>query len=309
LAPEVRALLEATDALKLPPLVTLSVEDARLQSAVGFKRRGGVPVELERVEELRIPGPRGEIAARVYANEAGGVRTGLVYFHGGGFVIGDMDTHDALCRLLAKESDALVIAVGYRRAPEHKFPAAVEDAHAATVWIAKHAAQLGINANRIAVGGDSAGGNLATVTSIRCRDAGGPALASQLLIYPITNHSSFETGSYLEFAENHYLTRKTMQWFASHYLASPEENRNPDASPLLAKDLAGLPPALLITAEFDPLRDEGDAYAVELATAGIPVDHTCHPGMPHNFHALGGVLPQGREVLKTIGAQIREALS
>jgi acetyl esterase len=207
--------------------------------------------------------------------------------------------------LLAKESDALVIAVGYRRAPEHKFPAAVEDAHAATVWIAKHAAQLGINANRIAVGGDSAGGNLATVTSIRCRDAGGPALASQLLIYPITNHSSFETGSYLEFAENHYLTRKTMLWFASHYLALPEDKRNPDASPLLAKDLAGLPPALLITAEFDPLRDEGEAYGERLRQAGVMVTAVRYPGMIHGFAVMLGVLETGRRAIREAAEFLR----
>ena len=302
---ELRALMEATDAERLPRLETMSVEEARRVRAAGFKKMGGVPVELGRVQELRIPGPGGEIPARLYANHAGGARVCLVYFHGGGFVIGDLDTHDALCRALAKGSDAVVIAVDYRRAPEKKFPAAVEDAHAATVWIAENAARLGIDARRIAVGGDSAGGTLATVVAMRCRDAGRPALAAQVLIYPITDMSSFETGSYLEFAENYQLTRSGMQWFTGHYMAQVEDGRNPEASPLLAKNLSGLPPALVITAEFDPLRDEGEAYAERLREAGVAVTAVRYPGMIHGFAAMPGVLEAGRRAIREAGEYVR----
>src|SRR5271168_2871366 len=168
---------------------------------------GGEPDALERVENLSVPGPGGDVPVRVYAKEHGGLRPALVYFHGGGFVFGNLDTHDAVCRALAKESGAVVISVDYRLAPEHKFPAAVEDSYAATIWVAANAERLGIDAQRIAVGGDSAGGNLATVVAMRCRDAGGPALAAQVLIYPVTDVSSFETGSHRDFGDGYFLTK------------------------------------------------------------------------------------------------------
>jgi acetyl esterase len=305
LDPEARALLEATDALGLPRIETLSVHAARQISTAGFKRMGGAQVELGRVEELRIPGAAGEIAARLYATDAGGARTGLVYFHGGGFVFGDLDTHDALCRALAKESDAVVVAVDYRRAPESRFPAAVEDAHAATVWIAENAARLGMDTRRIAVGGDSAGGNLATVTAMRCRDAGGPVLSAQVLLYPVADQSSTETESYLEFAEGYYLRRGAMQWFMAHYQAKAEDGLNPEASPLLAKDVSGLPPALVITAEFDPLRDEGEAYAERMKEAGVKVTARRYAGMIHGFASMSGVLEVGRRVVREVGVYLR----
>jgi len=305
LDPEVRALLEEADVLKPPRIETMTVAEARASRSISFKKNGGVPVALGSVEELKIPRPGGEIPARIYANEPGGLRTGLVYFHGGGYVIGDLDTHDALCRALAHESDAVVIAIDYRRAPENKFPAAVEDAHVATLWIAQHAAQLGIDAGRLAIGGDSAGGSLATVTAMRCRDANSPALAAQVLLYPVLDISSFETGSYLEFAENYQLTRKGMQWFAAHYLASSEDGLNPEASPLLAKNLAGLPPTLVVTAEFDPLRDEGEKYAERMRAAGVAVTATRYPGMIHGFAAMLGQLNAGRQVIRDAGTFMR----
>jgi len=305
LDPEVRALLEQADALQPPRIETMTVDEARRSRAISFKINGGVPVALGRVEELQIPSPRGEIPARIYANQSGGLRAGLIFFHGGGFVIGDLETHDALCRALAYESDAVVIAIDYRRAPENKFPAAVQDAHSATLWIALHAAQLGIDAGRLAIGGDSAGGGLATVTAMRCRDAGGPALAAQVLLYPVLDVSSFETGSYLEFAENYQLTRKAMQWFAAHYLASPEDGLNPEASPLLVNNLAALPPALVVTAEFDPLRDEGEQYAEHLQAAGVAVTAHRYPGMVHGFAAMLGVLEAGRRVAQQVGEYLR----
>jgi acetyl esterase len=305
LDPKVRILLEITDALAPPPIESLSVAEARRIRAEGFRKQGGPPAVLGRVEELLIPGPAGPIPARAYAIEAGGLRTGLVYFHGGGFVIGDLETHDSLCRALAKDSGAVVIAVAYRLAPEDKFPAAVEDAHAATVWIAENAQKLGIDGQKIAVGGDSAGGTLATVVTMRCRDAGGPALAAQVLLYPITDLSTFDTVSYLEFAEDYMLRRSAMQWFAGHYLGAAEDARNPEASPLLARDVSSLPPALVVTAEFDPLRDEGEAYAQRLKQAGTAVTEKRYPGMIHGFAAMLGVLERGRTAISEAGEFLR----
>src|SRR5580704_7404859 len=253
LHPEVRTLLAMIDAQGAPPLETQDPVEARASRTEPMKMLGGEPEALGRVEDLSIPGPGGDLPVRLYASEYGGLRPALIYFHGGGFVFGNLDTHDAVCRALAKESDAVVISVDYRLAPEHKFPAAVEDAHAATVWVAANAADLGIDARRIAVGGDSAGGNLAAVVAMRCRDAGGPALALQVLLYPVTDFSTFETASHREFAEGYFLNRAAMDWFSAQYLTSNDEKRDPEVSPLLAGDVSGLPAALVITAEFDPL--------------------------------------------------------
>jgi acetyl esterase len=305
LHPEARALLEMMDAQGAPPLESQDPAEARIGRVERMKILGGKPDALGRVENLSIPGPGGDVPVRVYASEYGGVRPALVYFHGGGFVFGNLDTHDAVCRALAKESGAVMISVDYRLSPEHKFPAAVEDSHAATVWAAANAERLGIDARRIAVGGDSAGGNLATVVAMRCRDAGGPALASQMLINPVTDFSSFETPSYRELGEGYFLTRAAMVWFAGHYLSSAEQARNPEVSPLLAPDLSGLPPALVITAEFDPLRDEGEAYAQRLQQAGVPVTVTRYPGMIHGFVAMRGVFAGGRQATQEVAKFIR----
>jgi len=307
LHPEVRALLERMDAQGAPPLQGQDPVEARLRRVETAKVLGGEPDVLGRVEDLSIPGPAGEIPARLYASEHGGLRPALVYFHGGGFVFGNLETHDAVCRALAKESGAVVISVDYRLAPEHRFPAAVEDAHAATVWVAAHAQHLGIDAHRIAVGGDSAGANLATVAAIRCRDAAGPALAAQVLFYPLTDISSFETTSHRELGEGYYLTRASMEWFNGHYLASSELTHHPEVSPLLASDLSRLPPTLVITAEFDPLRDEGEAYAKRLQQAGVPVTLTRYPGMIHGFVAMRGVLAGGRQAIQE-AAQFTRAM-
>jgi len=298
LHPEVRALLEMMEAQGAPPLESLNPVEARSGRVEAMKMLGGEPEVLGRVENLSVPGPAGDIPVRVYAIEHGGLRPALVYFHGGGFVFGNLDTHDGVCRALAKESGAVVISVDYRLSPEHKFPAAVEDSHAVTAWVAANAEKLGIDGCRIGVGGDSAGGNLATVVAMRCRDAGGPKLASQLLIYPVTDSSSFDTGSHRELSEGYFLTRAAMEWFTGHYLASADQKRHPEVSPLLAPDLRGLPPALVITAEFDPLRDEGEAYAKRLKEAGVPVTMSRYPGMIHGFVSMRGVLSGGRQATK-----------
>lgn len=298
LHPEVRALLEMMDAQDAPPLEALDPVVARSARLEGMKMLGGEPEALDRVEDLSIPGPGGDIPLRIYGSEQGGLRPALVYFHGGGFVFGNLDTHDAVCRAIAKESGATVVSVDYRLAPEHKFPAAVEDSYAATVWVAANAERLGIDVNRIAVGGDSAGGNLAIVVAMRCRDAGGPALSAQVLIYPVTDSSSLDTASHRELAEGYFLTRAAMDWFTNHYLASPDQKRHPEVSPLLAPNVSGLPPALVITAEFDPLRDEGEAYAKRLHDAGVPVTISRYPGMIHGFVSMRGVLSGGRQAIK-----------
>jgi acetyl esterase len=302
---EARALLESMDAQGAPPLASLTPAQARIGSAERFRALGGEPETLARVEDHFVPGPAGDIPVRLYAREQGGQLPALIYFHGGGFVLGNLDTHDPVCRALAKESGAAVIAVDFRLAPEHKFPAAVEDAHAATKWVGANAQRLGIDPNRIVIGGDSAGGNLATVIAMRCRDAGGPPLAMQVLIYPVTDMSSFETASYREFEEGYFLGQAEMAWFGDHYLPSPEAARNPEASPLLAADLTRLPPALVITAEFDPLRDEGEAYAKRLQQAGVPVKLTRYAGTIHGFVVMRGVLSDGRQAIREVAQFIR----
>jgi acetyl esterase len=308
LHPEVRALLEMMDAQGAPPLETQDPVEARNTRLEPMKMLGGEPDALGRVEELSIPGPGGDVPARLYSSEHGGLRPALVYFHGGGFVFGNLDSHDAVCRAIAKESGAVVIAVDYRLAPEHKFPAAVDDCYAATVWVAANAERLGVDASQIIVGGDSAGGNLATVVAMRCRDAGGPALALQLLLYPVTDVSSYETVSHRELAEGYFLTGAAMDWFTGHYLASNDQKRHPEVSPLLAPNLSGLPPALVITAEFDPLRDEGEAYAERLRQAGVPVTISRYPGMIHGFISMRGVLAGGRQAIREAAEFTRSSL-
>jgi acetyl esterase len=298
LHPEARTLLEMMDAQGGPPLEVMNPVEARTSRIEPMKMLGGEPIPLERVEDLTVPGPHGSVPVRLYASEHGGLRPALLYFHGGGFVFGNLDTHDAVCRAVAKESGAIVISVDYRLSPEHKFPVAVEDSHAATLWAAANAERLGIDAHSIGVGGDSAGGNLATVIAMRCRDAGGPRLAFQLLLYPVTDFSTFETESHREFGEAYFLTRAAMDWFSGHYVASDDQKRHPEVSPLLAPDLAGLPPALVITAEFDPLRDEGEAYAHRLRTAGVSVTVSRYPGMIHGFVSMCGVLSGGRQAIR-----------
>ncbi len=305
LHPEVRALLAMIDAQGAPPLESQDPIVARSSRLEGMKMLGGEPEALARVEDLLIPSPGGDVPVRLYASGHDGVRPALIYFHGGGFVFGNLDTHDAVCRALAKESGAVVISVDYRLSPEHKFPAALEDSHAVTRWAAANAERLGIDPRCIAVGGDSAGGNLATVIAMRCRDAGGPALAGQLLIYPVTDLSSFETASHHELGEGYFLTRAGMEWFTGHYLASADQARLPEVSPLLAPNLSGLPPALVITAEFDPLRDEGEAYARRLQQAGVQVSVSRYPGMIHGFISMRGVLAGGRQGIQEAASFIR----
>ena len=305
LDPEVGILLEAIEAQGAPPLESLPPEEARKAAIEGLQELAGEPEQVARVEDLQIPGPGGAIPLRVYTPEGEGPRPSLVYFHGGGWVVCDLDTHDVVCRAIARRSGGVVVAVDYRLAPEHKFPAAVEDCYAATLWVAANAGRLGIDVRRMAVGGDSAGGNLAAVVSLKCRDEGGPLLALQVLVYPVTNLASFDTASYRDFAEGYYLSRAEMEWFRAHYLTRLEDGAHPHASPLLAPDLRGLPPALVITAECDLLRDEGEAYAKRLEAAGVPVTCTRYPGMIHAFFSMPGALSEGRKAIMQVATAVR----
>jgi acetyl esterase len=268
----------------------------------------GEPEPVAHVENLRLPGPDGEIPVRLYRPESKAALPGLVYFHGGGFVLCNLESHDGVCRSLANAAGCAVVSVDYRLAPEHPFPAAPEDCYAATRFVAERGRELGIDAARFAVGGDSAGGNLTAVVSQMARDRRGPRLRFQLLVYPVTD-ASFDTSSYRENAEGYFLTTNMMKWFWGKYLADPADAANPYASPLRAKDLTGLPPGLCITAEFDPLRDEGEAYAARLREAGVGVATTRYDGMFHGFFGMGAVLDQGRKAVAQAAGALKKALA
>lgn len=253
--------------------------------------------EVAAVRDLRLPGPAGEIPARAYRPDAGSGRPLLVLFHGGGFVFGDLETHDPTARRFCAEADVTVVSVDYRLAPEHRFPAAVDDAEAATRWAVAHAAELGADPARVVVAGDSAGGNLAAVVARRLRDAGGPTLAGQLLVYPTVDMRPGDRyPSKRELADGYGLTGDEMAWFGRQYLNGQEDASHPDASPIVVEDLSGLPPTFLATAGYDPLRDEGDAYARRLAHAGVPVEHVALPGAVHGVQTSHPPLRSGEEL-------------
>ena len=309
LHPTVRVLLESIEAEGGPALESMSPSDARQAAIDGLQLLRGVAEPVASIQNLSIPGPNGEIPIRIYTPNAPAPRPAMVYFHGGGWVVCGLDTHDVVCTAIANRAGAVVVAVDYRLSPEHKFPVAVMDCYAATVWVFENAARLGIDAKRISVGGDSAGGNLGAVMCLRSRDEHGLAIALQVLIYPVTDLSTFETPSYREFAEDHYLTKAEMEWFRGHYLARAEDGRNPHASPLLALDLHGLPAALVITAECDPLRDEGEAYAERLEQAGVTVTCSRYEGMIHPFFSLSGAIPRALDAIQEVADAVRSAES
>jgi acetyl esterase len=298
-----KELLDQLAAAGMPPLGTQSPAETRLafDAVAAF---GGPPEPMAKIDDRRTPGPGGEIPLRIYTPEARGPLPVLVYFHGGGWVIGNFQTHDAVCRLLAKTAPAVVASVDYRLAPEHKFPAAAEDCYAATRWVAENATTIGADPERIAVGGDSAGGNLAAVVCLMARDRKAPKIGFQLLVYPVTAHAH-DTASYRENAEGYLLTRDAMVWFWNHYLTGEGDGRNAYASPLIAEDLRGLPPAMVITAEFDPLRDEGEAYAKRLGEAGVAVKLKRYDGLIHGFFTMCGVFDQARAAVAEAAAEIR----
>jgi acetyl esterase len=307
LDPQVQAFLDQVEAMNMPTFDTLSVQEARASSEA-FTALQGAPEAVGSVDNRVALGPHGEIPLRVYTPEADGPLAVLVYFHGGGWVVGDLDSHDGVCRALTHAANCLVVAVDYRLAPEHKFPAATEDAYAATQWVAEHASGLGGDPSRLAVGGDSAGGNLAAVVALMARDRHGPRLAYQLLIYPVTD-TACDTVSWQDHGQGYLLTREMMRWFQTHYLRDASDGENPYAAPLRARDLQGLPPALVITAEFDPLRDEGEAYAAHLRSAGVPTTLKRYDGMIHGFFNMGAVLDQARVAMADVAAALQDAFA
>jgi acetyl esterase len=304
--PLAQALLD--DFSKLAPLETLSVEQGR-QNAYELARMLPPGEPVGDVADRLIPGSTGSIPIRAYWPKSAGNPANrradallpiVVYFHGGGWVLGDLDTVDGFCRVLTNASGCIVISVNYRHAPEHKFPAAAEDAYAATSWISQNARSLGGDGHRLAVCGSSAGGNLAAVTSLMARDRGGPPIAMQVLAVPVTNHA-FETASYRANGVGYGLTTASMRWFWNHYLASDADGAHRYASPLRAPDLKGLPPAFVLTAEFDPLRDEGEAYAEKLRSAGVPVLYKCYAGMIHMLLGQESNEDMARELRSALG--------
>jgi acetyl esterase len=311
LDPQAQAVIDLAVKSGRPAYHTLSPKEARQLFRETRVASTPTPPEIGTVKNITANGQGGPIPLRVYrpAGVADDIQLpGVVYFHGGGWVIGDLDTHDVLCRQLTAEAGITVVSVDYRLAPEDKFPAAVDDALAATRYVARYGPELGVDTGRLAVGGDSAGGNLAAVVALLARDSTeGPALAFQVLIYPVTDVGS-ESQSYRDFADGYLLTRDSMRWFTMHYLRSSIDGDGWHASPLRAKSLAGLPPALVITAGFDPLRDEGAAYAARLTEAGVRVDYVCYGGMIHGFLPMGRLIDTGNRALSHVAATLREAL-
>jgi len=307
LDPIAAGLLQQLEEAGLPPINELPPAEARL-AAEGFRDLSGAPEDVADVTDRSLPGPGGAIRVRVFtpAGAGDGPLPCLVYYHGGGWVIGDIETLDPACRALANRAGCKVVSVEYRLAPEHEFPAPFDDCYAALEWVAANASSIGVDADRLAVGGDSAGGNLAAAVSLKARDSGGPALRMQLLVYPVTDHG-FDTPSYAENADGYLLTRAMMQWFWNHYLGSDDDGADPLASPLRAGDLSGLPRAFVLTAEFDPLRDEGEAYASRLEDAGVAVKLKRYDGQIHAFFQMLGVFPAAAEAVADAAAELRSA--
>jgi acetyl esterase len=308
LDPDAAFVFKAFQEAGRPAYETLSPAEAREFYLQARLVTNPEPPELKSVQPIAIPSPAGPIPARIYTpsklRNAGGFAPGLVFFHGGGWVIGDLDTHDVVCRKLADEGQLIVISVDYRLAPEHKFPAAVDDAIAATTWIAGHAKELGIDASRLVVGGDSAGGNLAAVVAISARDGNGPAITGQVLIYPATDFAMTHP-SHREPETSILLTHSVIRWFRDHYLNGISDIGDWRASPARATTFAGLPPAYVLTAGADPLRDEGDEYARRLKEAGVAVTYRTFPGQFHGFFTMGKLLQQANIAASDIGVWLK----
>jgi acetyl esterase len=309
LDPQMKAVLDQAAAAGGKPFHQMTPAEARHAIDMMFAAFRGTPVNVGRVEDRNIPGPTGQIPVRIYSPAGNGPFGALLYFHGGGWVIGNIETHDVSCRQLTAGAGCITVSVDYRLAPEHKFPAGPEDCYAATKWAADNAGALNIDPNRIAVGGDSAGGNLAAAIALMARDRGGPKLAFQLLIYPATDCAD-DTPSQREFAEvspDYLLSRADMEWFWGHYLA-PNDKTNPIACPALAKSLGNLPPAFVITAEADPLRDEGEAYAEAMRKAGAKVKLKRYNGVCHGFFSMASMIDLGKQAVADSCAELRDTI-
>jgi acetyl esterase/lipase len=305
LDPQVAAMRAERAKSDTPPLYMMSVAQARAEDLRSIQEAGGRPEPVADVLDQDIPGPGGPIPIRIYRPSAERPLPVLVYFFGGGWTLGTIDTSDGVCRALTNAVGCVTITVGYRLAPEHKFPAAVDDCYAATEWIGAHAVELGVDPDRIAVGGDSAGGNLAAAVTLLARSRG-PRLAHQLLVYPNTDYLS-DTASLRENNDPLLFNRNSSDWYWGHYLASPADGADPLASPLRVPDHAGLPSATVITAEFDPLRDQAEEYAQRLRDAGVSVTLSRYSGMVHGFFTMSGVLDAARDAVAEAAACLRKA--
>jgi acetyl esterase len=292
----------------LEPVPMSAVSPAMMRAMMENETRTlGAPPPVARVVERTVPGRASSIPVRITYPDGNGPFPALVYFHGGGWVVGSIDTHDALCRTLTNAADVAVVSVDYRLAPEHCYPAALDDAFSAALWVAAEGATLGIDVRRIAVGGDSAGGNLAAAVALAARDRGGPRIAFQLLIYPITN-DDLDTPSYQEYAVGYMLTREAMAWYWDQYVPDERDRGDPGVSPLRAPSLAGLPPALVVTAEYDVLRDEAEAYAGRLRESGVAARLVRYDGLIHGFLRRTGLFDRARVALDEIAAALCDAL-
>ena len=307
LDPDAAAILERVREAGVPPWHTLPPVEGRRVYRERALLLADPPIPVGSVWDDVIPTPAGPLGTRAYRPAGGGPHPILLYLHGGGWVLGDLDTHDAVCRRLSLAADCLVVSLDYRLAPEHPYPAAMDDVVAAMRWLAAHGSDLGGDPTRLAIGGDSAGGTLAAGAVLRLRDEGGPPVALQALVYPATE-PRFELPSFHENAEGYLLTTADVAWFWDQYLGGDEAaTTDPYACPGVGTDLTRLPAAVVITAEFDPLRDDGDGYAERLRAAGVPVTARCFPGMIHGFVALPIEIPAGREAIDLIASAAREA--
>ena len=305
LDPQAKAVMDQVAALGFPAVHTVSPQQARANAQARPRAAGP---EVARVEDRTIPGPDSQLSVRIYTPLGSGPFPALVWFHGGGWVVGDLESADATARHLTLGAGCVVVSVDYRLAPEAKFPGPAEDCYAATQWVAEHAAEIGVMGNNLAVGGDSSGGNLAAAVCLMVKDRGGPPVGMQLLVYPVTDRN-FQTDSYVENAEGYNLTRDTMIWYWDQYLASDADGNNAYAAPQQAQDLRGLPPALVITAEYDPLRDEGEAYAHRLEAAGVPTTCTRYPGMIHGFFGMSAAVDKGKDAVAQASAALTAAFA
>jgi acetyl esterase len=297
-------MIERLKALNLPSAPTATPAELRQSLR---ERSAALPKEdVAAVRDHRVPVANGDVVVRVFTPRGGSPLPGLVYFHGGGWVTGDLDTHEGICRTLANGAGCVVASVDYRCAPEFRYPTAGEDAYTSTRWVAEHARELGVDANRLALCGDSAGGHLSAIVALMARDRGGPRFALQVLVYPVTD-CDFDRPSYKDNAEGYVLTSTAMRWYWDQYVPNAEDRTHPHASPLRAQNLAGLPPALVITAEYDPLRDEGEAYARRLTEAGVPVTMTRYPGMVHGFFRFTNILNAARAAVDETTSALKKA--
>lgn len=304
---QAKAFLDYLKALGAQPIHTLSPEKNR-KGIRYIAQKTNLPLQdVAKIEERLISVHDGEIKLRIYTPEGKGPFPILVFFHGGGWVVGDLDVVDPPLRALTNSAKVIVVSVDYRLAPEYKFPTPVNDCYLATKWVAENASLLGGDAGRVGVGGESAGGNLAAVVSLMAREKGWPSLSFQVLLYPVTDLSR-EYPSHSKF-DGYFLTQEDMRYFEKHYLRTEEDRRNIYVSPMLAEDLSNLPPALVVTARFDPLHDEGEAYAKRLKIAGVQVFYFCYEDMIHGFFCFGGIIDKGKDLLALLSRNLIVMLS